>query len=61
MSGANVSASGGAIMLRADILPSDVNLPVAIVYDADGTVTNALLAKVPVTQVPASAMRPMVG
>ena len=48
-------------MLPADILPSDVNLPVAIVYDADGTVTNALLAKVPVTQVPASAMRPMVG
>jgi hypothetical protein len=32
VSGANVSASGGAIMLPADILPSAVNLPVAIRY-----------------------------
>jgi hypothetical protein len=32
-------------MLPADILPSAVNLPVAIVYDADRTVTNALLGQ----------------
>ncbi len=45
VSGANVSASGGAITLPADILPSAVNTPVAIVYDADGGVTNALLGQ----------------
>ena len=45
VSGANVSASGGALMLPADILPSAVNLPVAIVYDADGAVTDALLGQ----------------
>ena len=45
VSGTNVSASGGTIMLPADILPSAVNLPVAIVYDADGAVTNALLGQ----------------
>jgi hypothetical protein len=32
-------------MLPADILPSAVNLPVAIVYDADGAVTDALLGQ----------------
>ncbi len=36
VSGANVSASGGTIALPADIRPSANNLPVAIVYDADG-------------------------
>ena len=45
VSGANVSASGGALVLPADILPSAVNLPVAIVYDADGAVTDALLGQ----------------
>ena len=45
VSGANVSSSGGALMLPVDILPSAVNLPVAIVYDADGAVTNALLGE----------------
>jgi hypothetical protein len=45
VSGANVSVSGGVITLPADILPSAVNMPVAIVYDADGAVTNALLGQ----------------
>jgi IPT/TIG domain len=45
VSGANVSASGGTIALPADIRPSANNFPVAIVYDADGTVTNALLGQ----------------
>jgi hypothetical protein len=45
VSGANVSASSGALTLPADILPSAVNLPVAIVYDADGAVTDALLGQ----------------
>jgi hypothetical protein len=45
VSGANVSASGGAITLPADILPSATNMPVAIVYDADGGVTDALLGQ----------------
>ena len=45
VSGANVSASGGIITLPADILPSAANFPVAIVYDADGSVTNALLGQ----------------
>ncbi len=45
VSGANVNASGGTITLPSDILPSAVNTPVAIVYDADGAVTNALLGQ----------------
>ncbi len=45
VSGANVSASGGTIALPADIRPSANNFPVAIVYDADGSVTNALLGQ----------------
>jgi hypothetical protein len=45
VSSANVSASGGFVTMPADILPSAVNLPIAIVYDADGTVTNALLGQ----------------
>ena len=45
VSGANVSSSGGVIRLPIDILPSAVTLPVAIVYDADGAVTNALLGE----------------
>lgn len=45
VSGANVSSAGGAITLPADILPSARNFPVAIVYDADGSVTNALLGQ----------------
>jgi hypothetical protein len=45
VSGANVSAGGGTITLPADILPSAKNFPVAIVYDADGAVTDALLGQ----------------
>ncbi len=45
VSGANVSAAGGIITLPVDIRPSANDFPVAIVYDADGTVTNALLGQ----------------
>ncbi len=45
VSGANVGASGGVITLPADILPAASSFPVAIVYDADGSVTNALLGQ----------------
>ncbi len=40
-----MSAAGGIITLPADIQPSANNFPVAIVYDADGSVTNALLGQ----------------
>src|SRR5579864_400999 len=43
VSGANVTLAGGVLSLPADIQPSAVGTPVGIVYDADGTVTNALL------------------
>ncbi len=45
VSGANVSPAGGVVALPADILPSATNFPVAIVYDADGSVTSALLGQ----------------
>jgi hypothetical protein len=45
VSGANVSAAGGTITLPADILPSATNFPLAVVYDADGSVTDALLGQ----------------
>src|SRR6202162_5320241 len=45
VNGTNVSSSGGVIRLPTDILPSAVTMPVAIVYDADGAVTNALLGE----------------
>ncbi|MBZ5597685.1 MAG: Ig-like domain-containing protein [Acidobacteriia bacterium] len=44
VSGANVVANpDGTITMPSDILPSAVTKPVAIVYDADGQVTDALL------------------
>ena len=44
VSGANVAASAtGPISMPADILPTAVGQPVSFVYDADGTVTDALL------------------
>ncbi len=44
VSGQNVIAnSDGAITMPADVLPSAVDKPVAIAYDADGKVTDALL------------------
>jgi IPT/TIG domain len=44
VNGTNVtSAGGGVITMPADIQPSATGTPIAIVYDADGTVTDALL------------------
>jgi hypothetical protein len=44
VNGANVIANlDGTITMPSDILPSAVTKPVAIVYDADGQVTDALL------------------
>jgi len=37
--------SDGSITMPADIMPTAVATPVGIVYDADGTVTNALLGQ----------------
>ena len=45
VSGINVSAAGGIITLPADVRPSANNFPLAIVYDADGAVTNALMGQ----------------
>ena len=46
VSGANVFGNGdGTITLPADILPSAVGQPVAVVYDADGSVTDALIGQ----------------
>jgi len=43
VSGANVRLISGTLTLPPDILPSATATPVAIVYDADGSVTDALL------------------
>jgi hypothetical protein len=45
VNGANVTAGGGTITLPADILPVAKNFPVAVVYDVDGAVTDALLGQ----------------
>lgn len=45
ISGANIAANNGLITGPADVTPSAVNTPVGIVYDADGSVTNALLGQ----------------
>lgn len=45
VNGVNVSAGGGTVTLPSDILPSATNFPVAVVYDADGAVTDALLGQ----------------
>jgi hypothetical protein len=45
VSGANVTVSGGVITMPADVVPSAVNTPLGIVYDVDGTVTDALLGQ----------------
>ncbi len=46
VNGTNVLVnSDGTITLPADILPTALNQPVAIVYDADGSVTDALLGQ----------------
>ena len=41
ISGVTMSVSGGSITVPADIRPSATSFPVAIVYDIDGSVTNA--------------------
>jgi len=43
VNGTNIGASGGIISAPADIAPSATTNPVGIVYDFDGTVTDALL------------------
>ena len=43
VSRANLTSSGGVISMPADILPSATATPVAVVYDFDGAVTDALL------------------
>lgn len=43
VSGANVALGTGQVSLPADIQPNAVGTPVGIVYDYDGTVTDALL------------------
>ena len=46
VNGSNVFANGdGTITLPSDILPAAVNQPVAVVYDADGSVTDALVGQ----------------
>jgi hypothetical protein len=45
VSGANVSSSGQTITLPVDIQPTAMQTPLAVVYDADGAVTDALLGQ----------------
>ena len=45
VSGSNIAVSNGIISAPADITPSAVNTPVGVVYDTDGSVTNALLGQ----------------
>jgi hypothetical protein len=46
VSGTNVTVnSDGSINILADIMPTAVTTPVGIVYDADGSVTDALLGQ----------------
>ena len=45
VNGTNVSVTNGVVTMPADILPTAVNTPVGIVYDADGSVTSALLGQ----------------
>lgn len=42
VSGANVTAGSGGVSLPADLQPSAIHQPVAIVYDQDGSVIDAL-------------------
>jgi hypothetical protein len=45
VSGANVSLSGQTITLPVDIQPTAIQTPLAVVYDVDGAVTDALLGQ----------------
>ena len=43
VSGANVTLVNGVLTLPTDIQPSAIGTPIGVVYDADGSVTDALL------------------
>ena len=43
VNGSNVTLTNGALLLPADIQPSAAGTPVGVVYDEDGSVTDALL------------------
>jgi IPT/TIG domain len=43
VNGTNVSAGSGGIVMPTDIQPSAIDKPVAVVYDSDGAVIDALL------------------
>src|ERR1035437_4679171 len=46
MNGSNIETNGyGVVSAPADITPSAMGTPVGIVYDYDGTVTNAILGE----------------
>jgi len=45
VNGSNIQATGGVITAPADIVPSATATPLGIVYDYDGTVTDALLGQ----------------
>lgn len=45
VNGTNIAVSGGIVTAPADIAPSAITKPVGIVYDYDGTVTDALLGE----------------
>jgi len=45
VNGASIALSNGVITAPEDIAPSAVNTPLGVVYDADGSVTDALLGQ----------------
>lgn len=45
VNGGDIAVSGGAVTAPADITPAATQTPVGIVYDYDGSVTNALLGQ----------------
>ena len=45
VSGSNVTLSGGVLLMPVDIQETATSKPVAVVYDADGQVTDALLGE----------------
>ncbi len=54
VSGRNIQVnSAGQITAPADVTPSATNYPVAVIYDADGSVINAISAPTPANPLPA--------
>jgi hypothetical protein len=45
VNGTNVTVANGVITMPADILPTAVSTPVGVVYDTDGSITDALLGQ----------------